>query len=316
MSLLVFIEETNTGAPAQVGLEILTKVRDRGDVHVAYAGTGGDEVWATLGAFGATEVHHIPIADDVLGTAAAAKAVADLAAQLSPDLILAGATYDGRDVAGRLSAITGRSVLANATDLSFDDGVTVTNEVFGGTKLVRSTFTGDAGIVLVRPKAFAAEAGEASTPTVSTLEVPEVGHAGSASITGRHVEAAEGPKLEEAAIVVAGGRGLGDAEKFELVESLASQLGGATGATRAIVDAGWVPYAKQVGQTGKTVKPDIYIALGISGAMQHLVGMKDAGTIIAVNKDEEAPIFSVADLGIVGDVHQVVPKLIEALESR
>ncbi len=135
-------------------------------------------------------------------------------------------------------------------------------------------------------------------------------------VTGTHIEEREGPKLEEAAIIVSGGRGLGSADNYQLIEKLGKLLGAATGATRAIVDAGWVPYAKQVGQTGKTVKPDVYIAAGISGAMQHLVGMKDSKVIIAINKDADAPIFSIADLGVVGDVHKVLPKLIEALERK
>ena len=130
------------------------------------------------------------------------------------------------------------------------------------------------------------------------------------------VEKAEGPALAEAAIIVSGGRGLGAADAYQLIEDVAAPLGAATGATRAIVDAGWVPYAKQVGQTGKTVKPEVYLACGVSGAMQHLVGMKDAKIIIAINKDSEAPIFSIADLGVVGDVHKVLPKLAEALNAR
>jgi electron transfer flavoprotein alpha subunit len=143
-----------------------------------------------------------------------------------------------------------------------------------------------------------------------------VGRSGSAVIVERHVEARQGPDLDAATVVVSGGRGVGGADNWHLIEELASLLGGAVGATRAVVDAGWVPYSVQVGQTGKTVKPSVYIAVGISGAMQHLVGMKGATTIIAINKDPDAPIFGIADLGVVGDVHRVVPKLIEALKAR
>ena len=151
---------------------------------------------------------------------------------------------------------------------------------------------------------------------VVDLPVPDTGHAGSAKLLNRHVEERSGPKLDEAAVVVSGGRGLGEASNYALIEELAKLLHGAAGASRAIVDAGWVPYSHQVGQTGKTVKPTVYVACGISGATQHLVGMKGSKNIVAVNKDQDAPIFSVADLGIVGDVHKVLPALIEALKAK
>src|SRR5205823_12754510 len=148
------------------------------------------------------------------------------------------------------------------------------------------------------------------------VEVPDTGAAGKSTVLERHVEEHTGPKLDEADVVVSGGRGLGEAGKYEKIEQLAKLLKGAPGASRAIVDAGWVPYAYQVGQTGKVVKPTVYIAAGISGATQHMVGMKGSKNIIAINKDAEAQIFSISDLGIVGDVHKVVPKLIEALQAK
>ncbi len=236
----------------------------------------------------------------------------------APDVILFGTTYDGRDVMARLSVALDKPVLTNNTEIEADgDALVVTTQIFGGSLLARTTFTG-AGpfLVSVRPKSFPAEAVGGGAPTVEALEIPELGPAGGARVTAVHVEESSGPKLDEAAVVVSGGRGLGEATKFEMVETLAKLLKGAPGASRAIVDAGWVPYSYQVGQTGKVVKPDVYLAAGISGATQHMVGMKGAKHIIAVNKDREAPIFAIADLGIVGDVHKVLPQLIEALQAR
>jgi len=171
-------------------------------------------------------------------------------------------------------------------------------------------------LVSFRPKSFAAEPAGASSPEVVAVAVPDLGKQGGAKVVATHTEQTSGPKLDEAAVVVSGGRGLGEAGNYSLIEDLAKLLKGAPGASRAIVDAGWVPYSYQVGQTGKVVKPSVYIAAGISGATQHMVGMKGSKNIIAINKDKEAPIFGIADLGIVGDVHKVLPKLIEALKAR
>jgi electron transfer flavoprotein alpha subunit len=183
--------------------------------------------------------------------------------------------------------------------------------------MVRTRFKSEPPhLTVFRPKSFAAEEGGGTAAEVVSVEVPDVGQAGAARVLDRHVEEATGPKLDEAEVVVSGGRGLGEAGKYEMIEELAKLLKGAPGASRAIVDAGWVPYSHQVGQTGKVVKPTVYIAAGISGATQHLVGMKGSKNIVAVNKDREAPIFSIADLGIVGDVHKVLPKLIDAIKSR
>jgi electron transfer flavoprotein alpha subunit len=311
----VFVREAD-GVPSTVGLELLTKARELGDVTAVYVGAGSDQVFATLGAYGAARVLHLDPGDRLVG-APVARALAERAGTNPPELILFGQAYDDRDVAGRLAARLGASLIANAIDVVLDGTTTTTeHEIFGGSQIARAAFTGPTPhVVLVRPKSFIPAPGGGVQPAVESIDLPDVGKA-AATVTGSHVEEREGPKLEEAAIIVSGGRGLGSADNYQLVERLGKLLGAATGATRAIVDAGWVPYSKQVGQTGKTVKPDVYIACGISGAMQHLVGMKDAKTIIAVNKDGDAPIFAIADLGIVGDVHKVLPRLIEALEKR
>jgi electron transfer flavoprotein alpha subunit len=219
----------------------------------------------------------------------------------------------------RLSVKLDKTVLTNNVDIAADgDQVRVTTPVFGGNTLVTTAFTGGGPFLAAfRPKSFAAEpAASPAAAEVVAAPVPDLGAAGAARIVASHVEESTGPKLDEANIVVSGGRGLGEAGKFEMIEHLARLLKGAAGASRAIVDAGWVPYSMQVGQTGKVVKPNVYIACGISGATQHMVGMKGSKNIIAINKDQEAPIFGVADLGVVGDVHKVLPKLIEALQNR
>jgi electron transfer flavoprotein alpha subunit len=300
MAAWVFSEEID-GHASGSALELISKARTIGEVSVFHIGAGADATLAELGAHGASTVYHLTT-DDHLPSAPAAAALAGLVEEHDVELILFGMNNTDRDVGGRLSARLGRPVLANAVDVSTNGAVSVTSEILGGTQSVITEFTGPGpAIVLVRPKAFVAEPSDGASPAV---------------IIESHVEESEGPDLEAAGVVVAGGRGVGGEEKWAVVEDLASQLDAAVGATRAVIDAGWVPARLQVGQTGKTVKPNVYIAAGVSGAMQHLVGMKDSGTIIAVNKDAEAPIFAVADLGIVGDLHQVIPKLTEALKQK
>jgi electron transfer flavoprotein alpha subunit len=304
---------------ATATLELLTKAREVGDtVEAIYAGSGNvDAVAAGVGSHGATKLYVIDPGDGLPGQVAAT-AIAKLAGEQNPDVILFAQTYDGRDAVARLSVKLDKPVLTNGMSLSGDGGLTFGTAIFGGVTLVDAKFTdGGPALIAVRPKSFAAAESGGGPAEVVNVDAGDAGRAAEAKVLERHVEEQQGPKLEEASVVVSGGRGIGAAENYApLVEELAKQLKGAWGASRAIVDAGWVPYALQVGQTGKTVKPKVYIALGISGATQHLVGMKNSDNIIAVNKDGEAPIFSVADLGIVGDVHKVVPQLIELLKAK
>jgi len=310
--------EATDGKVATMTLELLAKARELGDVEAIYAGADGDVIAAELGAHGAAKVLSTgDLAGGLVGPALAAAMAEAIAGGATPLAIMLGTTQDGRDTAGRLAVKFDAPVITNIVELDDDGGLVGTEPVFGGVTNVTTKFTSDKpGIFLIRPKSFAAEPSGGSAAAVEALAVPDLGATGGAKVSNRFIEESDGPKLDEAGVVVSGGRGLGEAEKYQMIEDLAKALGGAAGASRAIVDAGWVPYSYQVGQTGKVVKPDVYIACGISGATQHMVGMKGSKTIIAINKDPEAPIFSIADLGIIGDVHKVLPALLEALSAR
>ena len=306
--------EVDNGKLDPAALELVTKARQLGDVEAVALGPGATDAAKELGEYGAEIVY---ASDDEVYADYIAQphvhALAELIGENAPDMILFAMNYDSRDIAGRLSARLGSTLMSNVMEIeSVDKAKTA---IFGGATIVDVELEGQPRLVICRPKSFVPEAsgGEATVVPVET-EIPE--EAKKAKRVERHEEEASGPKLEDATIVVSGGRGLQEPGNFELLDQLAKALGGAVGATRAVVDAGWVPYAYQIGQTGKTVKPNVYIAVGISGATQHIVGMKGAKRIIAINKDEEAPIFSISDLGVVGDALKILPKLIEEVNSR
>lgn len=313
------VAEVVDGAPTTTSLELVSHARSLADTVEAVVWGAGASAAGTLGEYGATTVHDVGDLGGALpGAPVAAAIAAAVAAGSGPDALLLPATYDGRDIAGRLSVKLDRPVLTNVVDLTeADGGLASQHAIFGGAEILTARFTGEGpGIFVIRAKSFPAEASGGAPAAVVAATAPDTGATNAARIVATHVEERTGPKLDEADVVVSGGRGLGEKEQYAMIEQLAGLLHGAAGASRAIVDAGWVPYSHQVGQTGKTVKPTVYMACGISGATQHMVGMKNSKNIVAINKDQDAPIFQVADLGIVGDVHKVVPKLIEALQAR
>jgi electron transfer flavoprotein alpha subunit len=309
--------ELRDGKPAAISLELLARARELGEAEAVALGPGAAGAAADLGRHGARVVH---INEDQAFADYLAEPATDVMAALveqhQPDLVLFGFTTDSRDVAGRLAARLGVGLISNSIDVAARDGAWIAQvPYFGGAKVAEYKANAKPAIVLLRPKSFEASetGGEARIEQVDAA----IG-AGSrrARITERRVEASEKVKLEDAAVIVSGGRGLQGPENFELLEGLADALGAAVGASRAVVDAGWVPYSMQVGQTGKTVRPGVYLAFGISGAMQHMVGMKGSKLIIAVNKDAEAPIMKVADLGVVGDALKILPALTDAVKAR
>ena len=284
-----------------------------GIIHGRNVEAAADE----FGLFVAT-VH---VDDTVAADSTVAPIAVALAARLDDyDLVLLPASPDGRDLAGALSALSGWGVLANATGVSWsDDGPLVQQSVFGGKLITESAFTDRRGIITVRPNAVTAQPLAEATPGTRRA-APTTAHPAQplpeVRVVDRIEQAGAAASIDDARIIVAGGRGVGGAEGFGLVQQLAAALGGAVGATRAAVDSGWIGYSQQIGQTGKIVKPELYLALGISGAIQHKVGMQTAGTIVAVNRDPDAPIAEFADLVVVGDLVEVGNALLDQLRAR
>jgi electron transfer flavoprotein alpha subunit len=278
-------------------------------------GPGATDAAQKLGEFGAQTVY---ASDDAVFADHLAQPTAfalhELIKHHQPELVMFGPGYDSRDVAGRLQARLGSTLMTNVTDLLSTDYAQT--QIFGGTKIVDVQLSGpNPKLVVVRAKAFEPEPG-GGTANVEQVNVNVPDDLKKARLVERHEEAASGPKLEDAKVVISGGRGLQDPANFKLLEDLAKAIGNAAvGASRAVVDSGWVPYSMQIGQTGKAVKPEVYIAIGISGATQHIVGMKESKRIIAINKDADAPIFQIADLGVVGDALKIVPQLVEQITS-
>lgn len=307
---------------ARVSAEVATLGRTLGaaagrDVVGLVAGATPDGLAAELAKY-VPLVHSlaVPEAAETALASAVAPSLAALIEREQPAYLLVGATPDGRDIAGTLSVLLGWGVIANASAIEWQDGgPAVQVSILGGKLLTTSEFTGEHGIVTVRPSSVTAEP-LASPGAVAPVSVAAKVALPAVTVTSRVAEKSDAVPIEEARVIVCAGRGVGGPEGMGLVQALANVLGGSVGASRAAVDSGWVPYSRQIGQTGKTVKPRLYVGLGVSGAMQHIVGMQTAETIVAVNRDAEAPIAQAADLVVIGDLFAVVPALISALEAR
>jgi electron transfer flavoprotein alpha subunit len=315
MAEILVLAEHDGETVKKVTCELLTLARRFGEPSVVWAGPGADGGRERLAEFGATKVY-VAGGDELSEYVVAPKAelLAGLMADKSPLAVLVASTAEGREIAGRLAVKTGSGLITDAVDLG--DDLIAEQSIFGGAIVVQSKVRSGMPIVAVRPNAVAPEpapgAAEAENVSFQASDVAKSAH-----VIERVVqERGERPELTEASIVVSGGRGVGSGDNFALIEKLADSLGAAVGASRAATDAGWYPHQFQVGQTGKTVSPQLYMAVGISGAIQHRAGMQTSKTIMVINKDAEAPIFELADFGVVGDLFQVVPQLTEEIQKR
>jgi electron transfer flavoprotein alpha subunit len=312
--VLVLVEHFE-GAPKKVTLELLTLARSLGEPSAVYVGAGYDNAKAVLAEYGAQKVYIAGDAElDSYIIAPKAEVLAQIVGTASPAAVLVPSSPEGKEIAARLAVKLDSGVITDAVGLSSD--LVADQSIFGGGYTVKSKVAKGTPIFTVRPNSTAPEPAPAS-PTEEQVTVALSDNAKKAKVLERVSEKKGGrPELTEAEIVVSGGRGLGSGEHFALIEKFADSLGAAVGASRAATDAGWYPHQNQVGQTGKTVSPQLYIAVGISGAIQHRAGMQTSKNIVAINKDPEAPIFELVDFGVVGDLFEVVPQVTEQIEAR
>ncbi|GAA2709922.1 MULTISPECIES: electron transfer flavoprotein subunit alpha/FixB family protein [Streptomyces] len=315
--VLVYVDHVD-GAVRKPTLELLTLARRIGEPVAVHLGAGADTAAATLAEYGAVKVlaADAPEFADYL-VVPKVDALQAAYEAVSPAAVLIPSSAEGKEIAGRLAVRIGSGIITDAVDLEAgDEGPVATQSVFAASYTTKSRVTKGTPVITVKPNSAAPEAAPAAG-TVEQLAVTFGELATGTKVVSRTPRESTGrPELTEAAIVVSGGRGVNGAENFGIIESLADSLGAAVGASRAAVDAGWYPHTNQVGQTGKSVSPQLYIAAGISGAIQHRAGMQTSKTIVAINKDSEAPIFELADYGVVGDLFEVVPQLTEEVKSR
>jgi electron transfer flavoprotein alpha subunit len=316
MADVLVLAEHHESEIRKVTFELITAARGIGSPVVLWLGSGlGDTESAALARFGATKILLADSADVIdHPVAPGAEIVASLIKSLQPAAVLVASSADGKEIAARAAIKSGCGIITDAVEIATD--ATATQSVFGGSTIVHSKVTHGTPIITIRPNSIAASESAATAVTEKiSMEISD--SAKRVSVTTRSVvEKGARPELAEADVVVSGGRGVGGAEGFEVIEALADSLSAAVGASRAATDAGWYPHQFQVGQTGKTVSPALYIANGISGAIQHRAGMQTSKVVIVVNKDSEAPIFELADYGVVGDLFTVVPQLTEEITKR